>query len=102
MKIDIRITEILSKVITIDSSSVEEAIVKAKEMYKDEKIVLDSSDFDGNVIIEKKEDNFNSKKDLLINKVINYLIEDEEKHYIESGKPKNHIYLTLLKLQSYL
>jgi len=100
--VDIRITEILSRVITLDALSVEEAILKAKDLYKEEKIVLDYTDFDGNVIIKKDEGCYLSKKDLLISKVINYLIEDDKKHYEESGKPQNHIYLTLLKLQSYL
>ena len=59
---------------------------------------MDYSDFD-NVIIEKKEEKFNSRKDLLISKVIQYLIDDEQKHYEESGKPINHIYLVLLELQ---
>ena len=31
-------------------------------MYRNEDIVLDSSDFDGNVIIEKEEDNYNTKQ----------------------------------------
>jgi len=99
MQIDIRITETLSRVITIDSSSLEDAIITVENMYKDEEIVLDYSDFKGDVLIEKKEENFSSKKDLLINEVIQYLIKDEQKHYEESGEPNNHIYLTLLELK---
>jgi hypothetical protein len=53
MQIDIKITERLSKVVSIEASCVEEAIDKVKDMYKQCDIVLDESDFDGNVIIEK-------------------------------------------------
>ena len=102
MKIDIQVTEVLSRTITVNASSVDEAINIVENMYKKEDIVLDYADFNGNVIIEKKEENFNSKKDLLTNKVIQYLIKDEEKHYEESGEPNNHIYLTLLELQKYI
>jgi hypothetical protein len=99
MSIDIRVTEILSRVITIDALSIEDAIAIVENMYKNEEIVLDYLDFNGSVLIEKNEKNFNSRKDLLIDKVVQYLIKDEEKHYEESGKPNDHIYLTLLELQ---
>jgi len=99
MQIDIRVTEILSRVITIDSLSIEDAIMTVQNMYKNEELVLDYSDFNDDVLIEKKVENFSSKKDLLINKVIQYLIKDEKKHYEESEKPNNHIYLTLMELQ---
>jgi len=102
MKIDIRVTEILSRVVTIDSDSVEEALDSVENMYNTEDIVLDYSDFDGDVIIEKKEDDFLSRKDLLVNRLIDYLIKDEEKHYEESEQPKEHIYLTLLELKQYI
>jgi len=99
MQVDIKITEILSRVITINSLSIEDAIITVEDMYKNEEIVLDYSNFNDDVLIEKKEENFSSRKDLLINKVVQYLIKDEKKHYEESEKPNNHIYLTLLELQ---
>jgi len=102
MKIDIKVTEVLSRTITVNASSVDEAIDIVENMYEKEDIVLDYTDFKGDVIIEKKEENFNSKKDLLTNKVIQYLIKDEEKHYEESEEPNNHIYLILLELQKYI
>lgn len=39
------------------------------------------------------------EKSNLLNEVINYLINDEKRHYYESEKPKDHIYLKLLKLK---
>ncbi|MGK0256340.1 MAG: hypothetical protein ACI81I_000957, partial [Arcobacteraceae bacterium] len=94
MQINIKITETLSRVILIDSLSIEDAITTAEKMYKNEDIVLDYADFNNDVNIEKEEDNFNTRKDLLINEVIQYLIKDEEKHYEESDEPSKHIYLT--------
>ena len=101
MKIDIKVIEILSRIVTVDSLSVEDALHTVENMYKNEEIVLDEGDFNESVIFEKKEDNFNSKKDFLINEVIEYLIRDEKKHYEELDKPSEHIYLTLLELQKY-
>jgi len=102
MKIDIKVIEILSRIVTVDSLSVEDALHTVENMYKNEEIVLDEGDFNESVIFEKKEDNFNSKKDFLINEVIEYLIRDEKKHYEELDKPSEHIYLKLQKLQKYL
>jgi hypothetical protein len=34
--------------------------------------------------------------------VIDYFIDDEEKHYEESGKPDNHIYKDILVLKELL
>lgn len=51
MKIDVRVTEVLSRVITVD-----EAIQSVEEMYKQEDIILDYTDFKDDVIIEEKED----------------------------------------------
>lgn len=41
----IEITETLSRVIEIEALSAEEAIDKAREMYRAEKIVLDGDDY---------------------------------------------------------
>jgi len=62
MQIDIKITEILSRTIRVNALSIEDAIIIVNNMYRNEDIVLDSSDFDGNVIIEKEEDNYNTKQ----------------------------------------
>ncbi|WP_419771379.1 MAG: DpnD/PcfM family protein [Candidatus Marinarcus sp.] len=102
MKIDIKITETLSRIVSVKADSVDEAINKVKDKYNNEKIILDYSDFDGNVIFEENIDNLDSKKDFLINEVIKYLIKDEKKHFEEMNEPSNHIYLKLLELKKYL
>ena len=99
MEVDIRITEVLSRVVSVNSDSIDDAILIVEDMYYNQEIVLDDSDYDGNLVIEKKEDNFQSKKDFLINEVLEYLIKDEKKHYEELNEPSEHIYLTLLELE---
>jgi len=100
MKFDIEVKEILSRVINVNSTSLGEAIEHINDMYRNEEIVLDESDFNGEVSI--KEFELNDRKDILINKVIEYLIKDEKKHYEESDEPENHIYNTLIELKTYL
>jgi|LSQX01.3.fsa_nt_gb hypothetical protein len=48
----IEITETLSRVIKIEAPSAEEAIDKAREMYRAEEIVLDGDDWVGTKIEE--------------------------------------------------
>jgi hypothetical protein len=59
MQIDIRVTEVLSRVINVDAVSVEEAIEIVRNKYHDEEIVLDYSDFDADVRIEHEKSNLN-------------------------------------------
>lgn len=54
MKIDIKITEILSRVVSVEANSLDEAISKVEDMYKNEEIVLDYNDFDGNLTIKQE------------------------------------------------
>ncbi len=44
-KFKIEITETLQKTIELEAESLEEALYKAECLYKEEKIILDSSDF---------------------------------------------------------
>lgn len=52
MKINIEIKEILTRVISVDAKTVDEAISKVEDMYFREEVVLDYTDFDGNVEIK--------------------------------------------------
>ena len=51
----IEIQELLSRIIEIKAPSAQEAIDKAREMYRAEEIVLDSGDYVGTEIEEYKE-----------------------------------------------
>ncbi len=53
MKIDIKITEVLSRIVTVNADSVDDAIDKVTQMYVKEEIILDSSDFEGDTEIEE-------------------------------------------------
>lgn len=98
MKIDIRVTEVLSRVVSVDADSIDEAINSVEDMYKNQKIVLDDADFHELVTIEKKEKYYKSRKDVLTDELIQYMIHDEKKHFEELYKPNQHIYKTLLEL----
>ena len=45
MKIKIEITETLQKTIEIDADDIDEALLKVKHLYKDEKIILDDTSY---------------------------------------------------------
>jgi len=100
-KYKIEITETLQKVIEVNAKNEEEAYEQVKKMYKNEEIVLDSSDLNEYLIrnVLSLEDEY--EKDTLIADVINYLYNDEKKHFEEFGnsKPSDHIYLKLKKLK---
>lgn len=51
MYFNIEISERLSRIVNIEANSLEEAIETAEQMYQNEDIVLDWTDFDGNVNI---------------------------------------------------
>ncbi len=50
MKFDITVIETLSKTVTVDVKNYNEALEKVEEMYDNQEIILDSSDFKGKVI----------------------------------------------------
>jgi len=49
---DVKITEVLQRVVTVEASNEEDAINKVHDMYNDCEIVLDADDFVGPVNIE--------------------------------------------------
>ena len=52
----IEITETLQKIIEIEATTQEEALMIAKKMYDEEKVILDSSDYvDKNIKVIKDE-----------------------------------------------
>jgi len=53
MKIDIKISKVLSRLISVDGLSLDDALRIVEDMYKAQEIILDSDDFDSNLMIEK-------------------------------------------------
>lgn len=94
---EIEIKEVLSRVININAENSMKAVSIVEELYNKEEIVLDYNDLKSKEIILYKN---NEDKDFLIKEVIDYLFEDEKKHFEEHGECENHIYLKLLKLKS--
>ena len=95
------IQEILSRIIEVEAKNEDEAYLKVKEMYNKEEIVLDSSDVT-NFNIKKVLTDYNEiEKENLIAELVDYLYNDEKKHYEEfdDEKPTDHIFLKLEKIK---
>lgn len=96
----IEIIEKLSESLNIKANSIDEALDKVNEMYKNEQIILDSSNHIDTEIREYKEDDSIDEINHLMQEIINYLIDDEKKHFEEfETTPDDHIYLKLKKLR---
>lgn len=50
MKYDITVIETLSRTVSVDAKSYDEALEKVKDMYDSQEIILDSSDFERKII----------------------------------------------------
>lgn len=50
MRFDITVIETLSKTVSVDAENYDEALEKVEDMYDNQEIVLDASDFKGKVI----------------------------------------------------
>jgi len=98
----IEITELLSKSLVLKADSEEKAIEKAKYLYDNEEITLDSDNYVNTEIKLTTSINDENNKDNLISEIIEYLYKDEKKHFEEFGneKPSDHIFVKLQKLKS--
>ncbi|MBV6493965.1 MAG: hypothetical protein LDLANPLL_01989 [Turneriella sp.] len=92
----IEVQELLSRTVDIEAKNIGEAIEKVNQMYNSEEIILDYNDLSKSEIIPN--DLLNEKEDL-IKEVIQYLYQDEKKHFEELEKPKNHIFSKLERLR---
>lgn len=103
MKYNVVISEKLKRIVEVNTPTSTEAIEFIKKQYQEEKIVLDYSDFDGEVIIENQDDEI--EKEAFIKDIIDYLYEDEQKHFEECfgekspEKEDNHIFYKLYELK---
>ncbi len=53
MKINIEVKETLTRIVSVNAETVDDAISKVEDMYFAEEVVLDYIDFDGNIKIEE-------------------------------------------------
>lgn len=96
----IEIIEKLSETLNIKANSIDEALSKVNELYKNEQVILDASNHIDTEIREYNENDFNDLKNHLTQEIIDYLIDDERKHFEEfETPPDDHIYLKLEKLK---
>ena len=99
-KYEIEVMEVLSRVIEVFAKSRNDAISKIREKYMNSEIVLDYDDFVDVEFLDINAQSPNDEKDKLVNEIINYLYEDEKKHFEQYiTKPDDHIFLTLKKLK---
>ena len=96
----IEIQELLARVIEIEGSSVQDAISKVSQQYKETEIILDYNDFVEVNFIDSNSTNTDDEKNILVKEVIDYLYKDEEKHFEEDETKENHIFLKLKRLKN--
>lgn len=95
----IEVQEFLARVVEIEAISLNEAISKITESYKKAEIVLDYNDFVEVDFIDISNQSKHDEKNNLINDVIEYLYNDEKKHFEELDEPENHIFKKLERLK---
>ncbi len=96
---EIQVTEKLERLVEVEAESFDEAVLIVEEKYRNEEIVLDSSDFQY-VTFETK-DTENEYRNL-VDELIEYCYKDEERHYEEfedDEKPEDHIFLKIKRLK---
>jgi len=87
------IKETLERIVEVEAPSSDAAFETVSKMYKNEEIVLTENDFLDVRILEGTLNDQGS----LTHEIIDYLYNDEKKHYEEDPKP-NHIFLKLKQL----
>ncbi|MDP2176628.1 MAG: DpnD/PcfM family protein [Bacteroidota bacterium] len=95
----IEIQEFLARVVEIESESLQEAFTEVQNKYRNSDIVLDANDFVEVDFIDINAQSKNHEIKMLTKEVVEYLFENEKKHYEESENPQNHIFLKLERLK---
>ncbi|HPW90348.1 MAG TPA: DpnD/PcfM family protein [Paludibacteraceae bacterium] len=98
----IEIIETLCRVIKLKATSFEDALTEVKHRYKTCQIVLDSNDFAFVSFQEINKQSIEDEKNKLALEIIDYLYEDEKKHFDESIAiaKNNHVFSKLEKLKN--
>ena len=100
----VKIREVLAELVDIKANSPEEAEDKARQMYRDEKIVLDSSNYvDTEFILMPEETAAGEFPAAELAEVVAYLWEDERRNWEELDMPKTgHIFNSINRLNTWL
>lgn len=93
----IEVQEVLSRIVEVEAKSVEDAVDQVYEQYKKAEIVLDYTDL---VEMDVFSQDSKEEKNNLIKEIVDYLFEEEQKHFEEFDvKPDTHIFLKLKRLK---
>lgn len=98
----IEVQEFLARVIEVDATNLQEAMSNVQERYKKAEIVLDYNDFVEVNFIDINTQSKNDEMKMLVTNVIEYLYDNEKRHYEESEEPQNHIFSKLERLKTLL
>ncbi len=93
---EIEVIEILSRKVMIEADNVETAIQQVKEEYYNEEIILDYLDFQEVKFIDSKKKEYEHQ---LMIEIIDYLYQNEERHYKELNEPNEHVFLKIRTLK---
>ena len=98
-KYKIGIEESYLRQLNIEANSLEDAIEKVHNLYKNNKRTVQDLRLVWYKIKDATETN---SKDALMKEIVSYLYKDEKRHYEEFGdeKPNDHIYLKLENILS--
>ncbi len=94
----IEIQEFLSRIVEVEANSIDEAISKVREMYKNEEIVLDSEDYTTTEIEEYK-DEMNDPRIILRDRLIEngISIKDANLIALDAGSSQAYVDIEYLK-----
>ena len=96
----IEVQEFLSRVIEVEAESRDEAISKINVQYEKTEIVLDYNDFVEVNFLDINSQSPNDEKDTLIKGIVDYMYEEERRHFEEfDAMPENHIYFKIKRLK---
>jgi hypothetical protein len=98
----IEVQEFMARVVSVEANNLEEAILNIQESYRKAEIVLDYNDFVEANFISINSQSRNDEMKRLIKDVIEYLYDDEKKHFEEYDEPKDHIFSKLERLKTLL
>lgn len=95
-KYQIEVQEFLARVVEIEAENINDAISKVNEQYEKTEIVLYYNDFVEVNFLDVNSQSPNDEKDTLIKGIVEYMYEEERRHFEEfDSKPENHIYLKI-------
>lgn len=92
----INIQEVLSRTIDVQAQNIEDAVSKANQMYHSAQVVLDYNDLSKRKIIPN---DLIDERESITKQIIEYLYQDEKKHFEELEEPYDHIFLKLERLK---